>query len=71
MLRPKLKNNDTGLFSCFSKRETDFSLYFLQEDEQVVRNDFCGLLNMANVKYDVTEWRLFINPLKRSLSRRY
>lgn len=54
-------------FSWFRHRERDFLPYFLEEGDLVYCSDIPRLMSRFNVKYEVSDWSLFINSSKRIL----
>ena len=63
-LEPKTK------VSVYRNREPQFHTYFMKEEDSslVIGTDVKGLINELKANcYDAKDWRLFIDPCKRSI----
>jgi hypothetical protein len=51
----------------YRRREKEFKSYFSQDGDLAYCCNIAGLMQKFGVEYKVNEWRLFIDPSKRSL----
>lgn len=54
-------------FSWYRNREKVFTPYFSEDGKLIYCNNVHSVMEQLNIKYDVNEWRLFIDSSKRSL----
>ncbi len=73
LLGSRLRENDLlapgTTFSWYRNREREFRPFFTVDEAKslVYCNNIAGLIESLGVKYDATEWRLFIDSSTRSL----